>query len=235
MESLTMHDLTAAYALDALDLDETREYEDHLATCELCREELVQLGGAAGALAFAVESPAPPTELRLRILESARAERPNVVPLRPRWTGVTTAIAAAAAVAAIGFGIWAASLANSLDSERSARDQADRALRVLSDPTASRFALKGKTTGSLVVSQDGRAALVLSRLASAPSGKTYEAWVIRPNAIEPAGLFRGGKGASVVAISRHVPSGSAIGVTIERAGGVDHPTQKPFIASEATS
>src|SRR6266567_1151871 len=107
MDSLTMHDLTAAYALDALDSDEAREYEDHVATCERCREELVQLGGAAGALAFAVEPP-PPPELRLRILEAARAERPNVVPLRPRWTRVMPAVAAVAAIAAIAVGIWAA-------------------------------------------------------------------------------------------------------------------------------
>src|SRR5207249_11713756 len=101
MESLTMHDLTAAYALDALDASEAREYEEHLATCERCRDELAHLSGAAGALAFAVESPAPPAELRSRILVAARAERPNVVPLRPRWTAVTRAVAAVAAIAAI--------------------------------------------------------------------------------------------------------------------------------------
>jgi anti-sigma factor RsiW len=34
-----LHDLTAAYALDALDPDEAREYEAHLARCERCRAE----------------------------------------------------------------------------------------------------------------------------------------------------------------------------------------------------
>jgi anti-sigma factor RsiW len=224
MESLTMHDLTAAYALDALDAEEAREYEDHLATCEKCRDELVLLGGAAGALAFAVESPAPPPELRSRILESARAERPNVVPLRPRWTGVTSAIAAAAAVAAIGFGIWAAVLSHSLDSERSARDQADRALSVLSDPAASRFALRGKTGGSLVVAQDGRAALVVSRLAPAPSGKTYEAWVIEGGVPVRAGTFEGGRDTSAVPLDRTVPAGATVAVTVEPTPGRDQPS-----------
>ena len=100
MESLTMHDLTAAYALDALDAVETREYEDHLATCDQCRSELAMLGIASGSLAFAVESPAPPAELRSRILEAARAERPNVVPLRPRSSSRPVVALAAAAVAA---------------------------------------------------------------------------------------------------------------------------------------
>src|SRR5437763_405481 len=91
MESLTVHDLTAAYALDALDAAEAREYETHLATCADCQADLAQLGGAASALSFAVESPAPPEALRRRIIEAARTERGNVVPLRPRWTGAIVA------------------------------------------------------------------------------------------------------------------------------------------------
>ena len=43
MESLTMHDLTAAYALDALDPTAARQYEEHLATCEVCGEQLAEL------------------------------------------------------------------------------------------------------------------------------------------------------------------------------------------------
>ena len=82
MEPLTLHDYTAAYALDALGRDEAARYEEHLATCQECQEQLARLGGAAGALAFAVESPAPPPALRSRILDAARDERPNVRPLR---------------------------------------------------------------------------------------------------------------------------------------------------------
>ena len=36
---------------------------------------------AAISLAYAIDAPAPPPELRSRILTAARAERPNVVPL----------------------------------------------------------------------------------------------------------------------------------------------------------
>ena len=141
MEANALHDLTAAYALDALDPEDAREYEAHLARCERCRDELASLSEAAGALAYATEAPPPPPELRARILQQARRERPNVVPLRPRWVVPVAGAAAVAAVAAVVLGIWAASLSNKLDSERSARDQANRALRILSDPTASRFAL----------------------------------------------------------------------------------------------
>ena len=46
MEADTLHDLTAAYALDALDPEDAREYEAHLARCERCRGELASLSEA---------------------------------------------------------------------------------------------------------------------------------------------------------------------------------------------
>ena len=232
MESLSVHDLTAAYALDALDPAEAREYEAHLATCAECQADLAQLGGSASALAFAVESPPPPDALRRRILEDARSERGNVAPLRPRWTFPVVAIAAVAACAAIGFGIWAASVSSSLNDVRSAREQADRALTILADPNAKRLPVAGKTNGSLVVSRNGEAALVVSRLEPAPSGKTYEAWVIEAGMPKRAGTFEGGGDTSVLHLQRPVPTGAKVAVTLERRPGVDQPTGRILVSSD---
>ena len=85
-------------------------FEEHLAGCERCREEIAGLSGAAEALAYASGPAEPPPELRDRILVAARAERPNVVPLRPRWAYAIAAVAAVAACAAVGLGIWNVSL-----------------------------------------------------------------------------------------------------------------------------
>src|SRR5580765_5058283 len=232
MESLTVHDLTAAYALDALESAEAREYEAHLATCADCQADLAQLGGAVSALAFAVESPVPPATLRDRIIEAARSERGNVVPLRPRWTFPVVAVAAVAACAAIGLGIWAASLSSSLNGERSAREQADRALSILADPKATRLPVAGETNGSLVVSPNGEAALVVSRLERAPSGKTYEAWVIQDGMPKRAGTFKGGGDTSVLHLQRAVPNGAKVAVTLERQPGVDQPTGRVVVSSD---
>ena len=49
---MDVHDLTAAYALDALDPEEERSYEQHLAGCERCREELASFSEVAGSLAL---------------------------------------------------------------------------------------------------------------------------------------------------------------------------------------
>jgi len=230
MESLTMHDLTAAYALDALDAEEAREYEEHLATCERCREELAHFSGAAGALAFAVESPAPPDALRARILDAARAERPNVVPLRSRWNGATRAVAAVAAVAAIGFGIWAVSLSRSLDRERSARERIEQ---VLADPNATRLRVSGKATGAVVVARNGEAALIVSQLDRAPSGSVYEAWVIHNGKPLRAATFAGGGKKGLVLLDRPVPQNSLVAVTLERKPGADTPHGKILLHSQS--
>ena len=107
MEADALHDLTAAYALNALDAEDARRYEAHLARCEHCQSELAELSESAGALAYAADAPTPSADLRTRILDRARAERPNVVQLRPRWARPVLAAAAVAACAAIALGLWA--------------------------------------------------------------------------------------------------------------------------------
>src|SRR5262249_18497238 len=180
---------------DALDEDERAAYEAHLARCEPCREELGRLGETAASMALGVESPAPPPALRRRILDAAAAERENVVPLRSRrsWAGRVSVIAAAAAACvAVAFGVWAATLSNSLDAERAARAADARAMAIYTNPDSRRVALRGGS-GAVAVEPNGSAALVVHRLPAAPSGETYEAWGIPQGAKPvPAGTFRGG-------------------------------------------
>ena len=229
MEADTIHELTAAYALDALDERDEREYEAHLARCPRCREELASFTETATSLAYGVESPPPPPALRDRILERARAERPNVVPLRPAWRSWTAAAAAVAACAAIGLGIWAATLSRSLDRERSAKEQQAGVVSILSDPAARRFALSG-SHGTLVVSRTGAGALLVSNLRPAPTGKTYEAWVIQGKTPRRAGTFGQAK---PFKLTRPVPQGAVVAVTLERHGGVNAPTTRPITAAQA--
>src|SRR6187399_3442119 len=104
------HANVASYALDALDPNEEREFEEHLASCERCREELASLREATAALAYGAAGPSPPPQLKRQILEQARAERPNVAPLhrRRRWAAPLAASAALAAAFALGVGVWEA-------------------------------------------------------------------------------------------------------------------------------
>jgi anti-sigma-K factor RskA len=196
------HDLTAAYVLDALDADEAEAYERHLSQCEECREQLAELNESAAALAFGAVAPAPPARLRASILDAAAAERTNVVPLlRRRWVSRGLAIGAAAAACII------VGLAVSLSQSSHTRSV------------------------MVVIGADRTATLQVTGLSAAPSGKTYEAWVIPANrSPRPAGLFRGGASSSV-RLRGTVPKNAVVAVTVEPAGGSQQPTTKPFFVS----
>jgi anti-sigma factor RsiW len=191
-----LHELTAAYALDALNADERREFETHLSDCERCRIELSELGETVGALALAVGGPVPPEELRGRILVAAREEQPNVVALRPRRTRLYAGAAlAAAACAALAIGLWAGLSGGS-----------------------------EKSKLALTVAPSGSAQLAVSGLDPAPAGKVYEAWVIAAGKPLPAGVFAGGGKTVVVPLTRPVPKGATVAITLERAPGATTPT-----------
>ena len=226
----TLHDLTAAYALEALDENERREYEAHLAHCERCRDELGSFSEVAATLAYATAGPAPPPQLRMRILERARAERPNVVPLRPRWAvpAAVTAVAAVAAVVALA--VWATTLSNRVDSLQAQRSQQERVAAILG--ATDRRTYSFGPHGHLVVAPSGEAALVFTGLAPAAHGKTYEAWVANGGAPEAAGTFEARSGLTAFPLQHRVPAGATVMITQERSGGTDKPTESPLLTAK---
>jgi len=230
-----IHELTAGYALDALDPDERRAYEVHLEGCAQCREELAAFWQTTDALAVAASGPAPGAELRGRILAGARQEKQVVVPLesrRQRTVPVLAATAAVAAVVALALGLWAASLSSDLDGTRAALERAQSAATVLADPDARTVALE-EGEGRLVVDDAGRAVLVADGLGPAPAGKTYELWVVSDGgAPQRAGVFPGEEeGRDVVRLDGTVGPGQVVLVTVEDAGGVDAPSTDPILGS----
>lgn len=220
-----IHELTAGYALDALDDDQRRAFEEHLEECGRCREDLASFGDVATALALAASGPEPPSELRDRVLAAVRSEPQNVVPLesRRRRTLLAPAFAVTAAVAAavaIALGIYAVRLSNDLDEARSALSNPPRVVPI-----------EG-ADGRLVVTSEGKAWLALSKLPTAAPGKTYELWVIEGETPRPAGLFPGAPSPTLVQVERPVGKGAVVAVTLERAGGVTRPTTTPVVVSQ---
>lgn len=192
-----LHEQVAAYALDALDGDERRAFEAHLAGCERCRADLAGLTETAGTLGLAADAAEPPKGLRDRLLAAAREEGPsNVVAIgssRRRRFALVGGAAAAVAAAALAIGLYA----------------------TLSG---------GGPSKELAVSVDGGVArATVSGFDSAPAGKTYELWVVEGQTARPAGLFEGGD-KQVITLTRPAPEGSTVAVTLERAGGTATPT-----------
>lgn len=233
-----IHELTAGYALDALDTDERSAYEAHLPTCSSCQQELASFWRTTEALAVAASGPEPSPALRERILADVRAERAsNVIPFvsrRRRLVPVLAATAAVAAVVALAIGLWASDLSSELDETQSALDRLRANATVLADPEAQSVPLQAGN-GRLVVGSGGRAVLLLRDLEPAPAGKTYEMWVVPGGNIEeanPAGLFSGDDETEIVAVEGTVQEGDLVAVTVEDEGGVDAPTSAPVVASE---
>ncbi len=199
-----VHELAAAYVLDALAEDERHSFEAHLDECSDCRAEVAELGEAAAALAYVAEGPAPPSELRGRILAAARVEPPEVVALGWRRRRLAAGAAlAAAACAALALGLWAALSGDG--------------------PGPQRVALAG-ARGELVVRSSGEAQLTVEDLPAAPVGKAYEVWVIEAGKPLPAGLFSGADDRDVVQLERPVPAGATVAVTLEPGAGSKTPT-----------
>ena len=233
MERAEIHALSAAYALDALDPAEREAFEQHLARCAECREAVAAFQDVAADLAHEVDAPPPPPALWARTLAVARREGSTVIPSRRRrgLGRVPAPAAAAAGVAALALSFWAADLSQQLDDERAALHLSEEAVAVLAEPDARRIPLDG-AEGMLVVDDSGEGWLVLRGLESAPSAKTYEAWVVEDGEAVPAGLFGGGGVSTVVPLTVPVPEGAVVAVTLEDADGVEQPTQDPLFASE---
>jgi anti-sigma factor RsiW len=230
---ISLHELTAGYALDALDPAEREAFEAHLEGCAQCQEELASFWEVTGGLAVAADGPAPSPVLRDRILEAARAEGQNVVPItsRRRVSPVLAGVTAIAAAVAIGLGIYAMSLNNQLDDSRAALSAQQAVAGVLADANATTVNMNGGS-GKVVVDDAGTAVLVLNALPSAPAGKTYQAWVITDNTPVSAGVFAPHGDRAVVPIPQAVPDGAVVAVTIEPDGGVEAPTQTPAMTSD---
>jgi anti-sigma-K factor RskA len=226
-------DATAAYLLGALDEHETTAFEDHLAGCPACRDEVAHLLPAARALPISVEPIDPPPALKARIMaeverEAAllaaagpQADRPAAKPRRERrsWFGMPMgAIAALACVALLaGLGLGAVLFR--------------AGGRTLPFTPSGNHAV-----AELDVSGD-KAVLVARGLPSPGSGRTYQVWLKRPGeAPQPtAALFTPRRdGSATATVTGKLAGGDQVLVTAEPDGGSPAPTSKPILAATMT-
>jgi anti-sigma-K factor RskA len=217
----------AAYALGALDPDESGEFRAHLESCVACREELVAFEQVVDALPMAVPQHRSPEGLRERVLEvverEPRSERAKQAERRRRPLRVglglprpVLVLGAAVVILALGFaGV-------ELGSSGSTKTRV-----VIAQVTGTGIA-------KLAVAGD-HANLILSHFSPPPAGEIYEVWVKRPGR-PPApttALFSvTAKGDADVAVPGSVNGVSVVMVTPEPAGGTSTPTHPPVILAQ---
>ena len=70
-------DMLEAFALDALDLDEEENVQDHLDGCDQCSDVVDQFQATAAELAGSVDPQDPPAGLRARVMQAISREEPS--------------------------------------------------------------------------------------------------------------------------------------------------------------
>ena len=220
-----LHVLTGSYVLDALSATEREEFERHLQFCPTCDAEVRGLRETAARLALAC-AVNPPGRMERHVLAATYRTR-QLPPLAASRSGrvlhfprrLAVLAAAASVAAAVALGITQLTAQHQLDQAR-----ATAIARVVTAPDAhvdTARAAGGDVT--VVTSAALREAVVsTSGMASLPSGRVYQVWVMSPSGARSAGLMQG---SSLLASA--VRPGDQIGITVEPAGGTARPTTSP--------
>ncbi|WP_418960840.1 anti-sigma factor [Streptomyces tritici] len=236
-----LHAFGAAYALHALDGAERDEFAAHLAHCEDCRAEVSAFEATAARLAAAVTQN-PPDGLRARTLAAVEGVRqlPPQVPaaraagfadgLKRRAVPLALAASIAATVSFAGLAAWQHRQAEDAQLHvRRAEQRLEAVGDVLAAPDAR--AVHGRTVdGALatVVSSErrNRAVFTATGLAAPAQGRTYQLWLDHEGTMRPAGLVHSD---GTVLIEGDPAEATAVGLTVEPAGGSARPTTKPLL------
>lgn len=234
-----VHDMVGAYALDALSDAETQEFRAHLASCEPCRIELAELTRVVDVLPLAVDQFEPPTGLRDRILAEIAEGESDRGPLaiirggqpvqaRPRgvapWQGFA---AAAAAVVIAATGGW------TIAKNTGTTSRSGGTVLMASGPQ-----VPAGVQVALVQPRTGTSYFLVHGMRSAPAGKVYELWLIRPHSTPVgAGVFTArNAGAQAVPVPVNPSGYSTVAVTVEPGPrGSSQPTTKPIMAGRLTA
>ncbi|HEY7705047.1 MAG TPA: anti-sigma factor [Acidimicrobiia bacterium] len=230
-----IHSLAGAYVLNALDEQEAVLFEEHIAACSVCAQEVRELRATAGRLGAAVGEPAP-TELRGKVMGQIDRTR-QAVPSEPgrsrppsRWRRLSLPVAAALAGLALVLGFGLGRLAGSGPADPNAAALA----AVIAAPDTVLIELAGppEVRASFVYSDEvGSGVLVAEGLEAAPAGRTYELWLITADGPAPAGLFPGGELTTIQA-DGDVTIANAVGITLEPEGGSPAPTGEILVSGE---
>ena len=223
------NDTAAAYVLGAMAVAEREEFEAHLSTCEICREEVDELQPAAEALPMASPLMVPPPELKDRIMAEvereaellgaagAGADRPERTERRRRGSWLSGWRLAPVAVALVIAGVLVGSSLSGPE-QRTVTATVDA-------PSAS---------AELEIDGD-KAMLVAENLPAPPEGRVYEVWLMPEGSDVPEPtnvLFTPRGDGSAEAAIPSVDGVSQVLVTDEPHGGGDAPTGHVMIEAD---
>lgn len=227
----SVHELTGAYVLGALDAAETAAFEEHLDGCAACRAEIAELGEAVLALSALTET-APPADLGAAVA-AATQPRPEAGAGRldrldkvvRRWQ-LAAAAAVIVALGAVGWGLLPQpDLDRQLVVAESGADARISELVAAPDLEVSASDPGEEIRGTVLRSESlGLAAMIVHDLPTLTPAQTFQAWTIVGSGPLDAGVFAGTDGTATVLLTGDLASVDVVAVSIEPAGGSDAPT-----------
>jgi Uncharacterized protein conserved in bacteria len=230
------HEPVGAYVLHALPAAEEASFENHLAGCAACRDEVAELSEVTLRLASA-EDAAPSPELRRQVLDRiahTRQERlPRGLPVRQRALRLALAACLALAAALGGLATWQHTQADQARAEAAARKAQSDTLTAVLTARTPRSARGSWATGPPSAWSPpharGRAAFIASDLPHLGHDQVYELWyAAKTGDLRPAGLLPGSGGGHAQLLHGSLDDVSAVGITAEPAGGSRQPTSEPL-------
>lgn len=218
-----IHELSAAYALHALDGEELRMFEVHLDSCRECQLAVRDHQATAASLAGMVETPPPRTvkDKLMAEIEHVPQHRTepiaDVIDIRSRVRSrALMAVAAAAVLIAGVVGVMQIREDSRPDQFASILESDDAQMRELSGEGAGVFSVAWSPSAETFALQGVDVPAVSADL-------TYEFWFIGDGDPINAGLFNPEDGS--VDLTGTLPGEPAVwAITIEPAGGSPAPT-----------
>ncbi|WP_203333753.1 anti-sigma factor [Planococcus beigongshangi] len=236
------------YLNGTLSIEETREFEEHLKTCEDCRE----IVDATGQLPYLSDQEEPPAGMKSRILANVFEEEEEPVPVvsavEPGKTDIemgrapanpeltvtpvtdrkrkrvwwTPLIAAALLVSLLGNAYTFMQLQN----EQPAPAEPQTAFQSIDLQPSEGFG--GGATAAVIEQADGALNLVVTaeQLAALEGEQIYQVWLIEGDNPIPAGAFTAnanGEGAALFNIENNTEEWDTIAITLEPQPGNESP------------
>jgi anti-sigma-K factor RskA len=236
------HTLTGAYALNALSPNESVRFEDHLADCDSCVQEVRGFKETSARLAAATAQ-APPAELRARVLEEVARTRqlapaPERLPeprVRRAWPWMLGLALAACVAAIIALGAVVLDQGRQVDELRT---NEQRIAAVISAPDAvSTSAEPMEGVSVTVVHSEGLGNLVFSAHGLDDlHDEDYQLWLTRDDgSVYSAGVLSVDDAGFVLPVLAEPDEGTeGVAVTVEPEGGSEQPTSDPVMAMPVT-
>lgn len=243
-------ELLPAYALGALDGEDLRELEAHLAAgCAECGRQLGLWRKDLEELAASVE-PVTPSEAARRRIQRLALDCVKSAPVpassdsrassgTPRWAVLAVA---ASLLIAVGSGWRQARLEQELERLEERSGRMAESLAILISPGARCIHLAGLGPSPAAVGhtfvniQQGKAVFVGINLPALEPDRTYQLWWLEDGKPVPAGTFgvdEQGTGSATLARVSPAAANRVWAVTVEPKGGVPQPTGETVLKGSA--